>query len=147
TGNGQGHKLGDTCIAGAGQCKYGTEKCTAGTYGACGTGTSEIGPSAETCNNLDDDCDGYTDNTPGSGSNTLTNTQYDSLCGAAFGTQFCQEGQGQCKYGTQTCKAGGTWQTTTNEVGPTAEQCNGKDDDCDGFVDNAVTGSSTKMSQ
>jgi hypothetical protein len=41
-----------------GVCAAGTERCVAGSWGSC-----SIAPRAETCNTLDDDCDGSTDET------------------------------------------------------------------------------------
>lgn len=43
--------------------------------------------------------------------------------------------QGECTYGAQTCDDGGKWGPCTGAAGPTAEECNGKDDDCDAKVD------------
>jgi hypothetical protein len=52
------------CVPAAGQCRFGAETCASGTWGSCPTGGqyAEVGPTVEVCNNLDDDCDGYTDN-------------------------------------------------------------------------------------
>jgi hypothetical protein len=45
---------------GIGICTAGVQVCQAnGTWGPC---TGEVTPQAETCNNLDDDCDGVVDN-------------------------------------------------------------------------------------
>jgi hypothetical protein len=52
----------DPCTPEVGRCVSGARLCSAGLEGAC---EGEIGPSAETCNGQDDDCDGYTDNVPG----------------------------------------------------------------------------------
>ncbi|MBU1244774.1 hypothetical protein KJ612_16370 [Myxococcota bacterium] len=46
------------CGDGAGVCTYGHQLCTNNAWGACIGGT---GPFTETCNGLDDDCDGLTD--------------------------------------------------------------------------------------
>jgi hypothetical protein len=43
---------------------------------------------------------------------------------------------GECKLGSKTCLAAGAWGPCTGAVAPAAESCNGKDDDCDGAVDN-----------
>ena len=44
--------------------------------------------------------------------------------------------KGACKDGTQKCDATGNWQSCEGEVKPTGEICgNGKDDDCNGKVD------------
>jgi sugar lactone lactonase YvrE len=136
--NAGGH--GTTCRS-VGQCRAGTQTCSVG--GWSGTCAGEIGPTVEACNNADDDCDGYTDNSPGHGGNTLQQAQHpdcDSWTGS--GKNTCVPATGQCKNATQTC-ATGSWSTTTSEVGPSGELCNNLDDDCDGFTDNAVGSSAS----
>ena len=49
------------------------------------------------------------------------------------------EGVGVCHGGTQTC-AGGVWGSCIGEVDPSAEVCNGLDDNCDGTVDEGNPG-------
>ncbi|HEY6177627.1 MAG TPA: sialidase family protein, partial [Kofleriaceae bacterium] len=98
----------------------GTLTCAAG-HLVC-TGATE--PSRETCNNIDDDCDGVVDN-------GVTQTCYDGAPGTA--------GVGACHAGTATCTAG-TWGACAGEVVPSVEQCNGLDDDCNGTVDDAPGG-------
>jgi len=68
------------------------------------------GAGTETCNGLDDDCDGSTDE----GLNDL------GACGVSTGE--CAPGRLQCIGALPTCVGG---------VGPTPETCNGLDDDCD----------------
>lgn len=76
-------------------------------------------PQAETCNQLDDDCDG----------------EFDEL-----ETAVCYSGpantanKGICRTGKPTCGAGGNI-SCVGEVLPATEVCNGKDDNCDGTVD------------
>ena len=76
-------------------------------------------PEAELCNRLDDDCNGVPDD---------------------VGNDFCYTGPeetrgvGTCRQGRPSCGNGGTV-LCGGEVLPTAEVCNGKDDDCDGTVD------------
>ncbi len=43
------------CGSKVGQCQYGTQGCVEGSWGECLGG---VGPSDESCNGLDDDCDG-----------------------------------------------------------------------------------------
>jgi MYXO-CTERM domain-containing protein len=82
-------------------------------------------PSAETCNNRDDDCDGRIDD-------GLTRDCYTGPAGTS--------GRGVCRGGTQTCTAG-SWGACAGQVVPGAESCNRRDDDCDGRVDDGVCAS------
>ncbi|MBM4396909.1 MAG: thrombospondin type 3 repeat-containing protein, partial [Deltaproteobacteria bacterium] len=101
----------------ADQCKLGTFTCKADGSGVeC---VNDATPQAETCNGLDDDCDGATDEDfPTKG----------AACDGADADQ--------CKNGTNTCKANGSGVECVNEspAGIT-EKCNGLDDDCDTLVD------------
>ena len=109
------------CGTDVGACMPGTETCTAGVWGAC---TGGVVPAMETCNNIDDDCDGMTDETV---------------------TRACGTDVGACVAGTETCTAG-FWGACTGGVVPTTETCNNVDDDCDGMTDEMITrscGSST----
>ncbi len=88
---------------------------------ACGVGglaecTAPV-PAQEICNNIDDDCNGYTDDFNASSKCPITNE---------FGT--CQGIIKQCVNGQALCEG----QT------PTTEQCNGKDDNCDGKTDEGL---------
>ncbi len=68
----------------------------------------------ETCNGVDDDCDGMTD---------------EEL------TQACGTNAGLCVAGTQAC-VDGDWGTCEGETAPAEEACEGvEDEDCDGTVD------------
>jgi hypothetical protein len=105
------------CGIATGECATGTETCGASGWGAC---TGAVGPTAETCNNRDDDCDGTTD----------------EMLARACGTDV-----GVCTAGTQACSAG-TWGVCSG-TGPGTEACNTLDDDCDGVTDegcSCVTG-------
>jgi len=91
--------------------------CTAASYGANYEATETR------CDGRDNDCDGTTD----------------EGCACVDGTtQPCGISTGACERGTQTC-AGGEWGACTGGVGPTAEVCNGLDDDCNGVSDDALT--------
>jgi MYXO-CTERM domain-containing protein len=102
--------------AGVGVCQKGTQTCSSGQWSQC---AGQIQPTPEKCNNKDDDCDGQTDE----GCNCTDGT-----------TQVCGTNTGECKSGTQTC-ANGNWGTCVGEVKASAEICDGKDNDCDGQVD------------
>src|SRR6185436_14308680 len=105
-----------TC--GVGACaSTGYLTCEAGSYvnDTCVAGT----PSAETCNNIDDNCDGTVD---------------DGL------TQPTTCGVGACaSTGYLTCEAGSYVNDTCIAVTPSAETCNNIDDNCDGNVDEGLT--------
>ncbi|MBM4343315.1 MAG: putative metal-binding motif-containing protein [Deltaproteobacteria bacterium] len=73
-------------------------------------------PSAELCNNKDDDCDGATDE--GLGNAPCSNSNANGTC---TGTLTCAQGKGAC-----------------DAPEPATETCNGKDDDCDGQTDEAA---------
>ena len=105
-----------TQTCGTGACQRTVPICAFGSPVTCTPGD----PSPETCDNLDNDCDGAVDEGLGA-----------SACYTGPGGT---EGVGQCSAGTQTC-TNGAWGICTGEVLPTAETCNGLDDDCDGITD------------
>jgi hypothetical protein len=106
-------------ISHKGRCASGTETCINGNWTGCPTASSEI------CNHIDDDCDNQTD---------------ESLICECFGgeSRACGSNVGECREGTRTCR-GGLWGECIGGIGPSAETCNAKDDDCDGTVDNNCT--------
>ncbi len=117
-----------TCGSMVGSCRPGILKCVGGGK-FCEGGTEPI---AEACNGLDDDCDGTTDegvSPPGP-------------CPAP-GLPLGAPIRGECRPGANTCVSegdGGTGGKTgvfrcQGGVGPIAEVCDGKDNDCDGTTD------------
>ena len=110
--------------AGVGLCANGTQTCSAGNWGSCVGYTC---PTSETCNNKDDDCDGQVDE-------GLVKSCYTGTAGTS--------GVGECKSGTSTC-GGGVWGSCLGEVTPKGESCDGKDNDCDGVVDDKAVSTTT----
>ena len=110
---GAGGQCGQTDV---GACAFGTLQCQAGGLTCVGA----INPQPETCNGVDDDCDGVIDDTP-----------------AGTGTQCGQTDVGPCSFGTTQCQNGAI--VCAGAVNPQTETCNNVDDDCDGVVDDSPT--------
>jgi hypothetical protein len=102
--------------AGIGICKAGTQHCVNGLFGAC---EGEVTPTLESCANPghDDDCDFVVDDVSGAG-------------GSCF--DFGQ--LGVCRVGQRVCD-GGALLCTTPEAEPDENACDGRDEDCDGAID------------
>ena len=113
-------ELGTACDAGVGTClRAGARACTgSGLDTACNAVPGQAAP-AESCNGLDDDCDGQVDEGIPS-----------------LGT-LCSVGQGACLgNGAIACMPDGGTGCNAPLVSPApAEACDGRDDDCDGQVD------------
>jgi hypothetical protein len=103
--------------AGRGVCKEGERRCDAGGFwGEC---AGAVMPGKELCNGLDDDCNGVIDD--GFGRDGAT----------------CFAGEGECRnQGTFSCSADGSESVCSATAKPsTPEVCDGKDNDCNGKVD------------
>jgi Putative metal-binding motif len=106
--------VGSPCTTGMpGECSAGFTACNMGVLSCAPTKS----PTNELCDNLDNDCDGMVDDGNPNGGGTCT------LVGP----------KGACAVGNYVCQAGIL--TCTQTVQPTAETCDGVDNDCDGDVD------------
>jgi len=94
---------------GLGVCKHEQENCINGVPQVC---NPFQGAGAEVCNGLDDDCDGQIDE--------------------ELGTKVC--GVWPCEVIIDVCK-NGVPQDCTGQGIPQTETCDGKDNDCDGEID------------
>jgi hypothetical protein len=113
-----GFRIGEAC-QGIGTCGPGVLECRNNLATRCSTdpGGSRAGDDPETCDGTDEDCDGRADE--------------DFMLGLACA--------GRCGGGRLECAAAGDQICSTDPGGsgfaPGDEQCNGRDDNCDGQVD------------
>lgn len=108
---------GMACMTGVpGACAFGTSTCSNGSI-IC---TQTVMPKPETCNGVDDNCNGAIDEGTSGGACTVPN----KLGPCAAGTANCMNGSLLC---TQTYM-------------PTTEVCNGIDDNCSGQTDEGNPG-------
>ncbi len=114
--------LGAACGVGVGICRGGGEGVCApeGDAVICDAGPG-LPPADEVCNDLDDDCDGVTDE------------------GFRDRGRLCSAGLGECEAdGRLVCAPDGAGLVCDARPLPAADElCNGDDDDCDGRTDEA----------
>ncbi|MCC6527338.1 MAG: hypothetical protein IT373_32110 [Polyangiaceae bacterium] len=122
-----------TVSCGLGACQVTVEACTNGQPVPCVPGNP--GP-VETCDGSDDNCNGVVDE----GCNCVNGTTQPCYTGAP-----ATRGVGECKDGLQTCVLG-AWSACANDVLPTGEICDGKDNDCDNANDNGDPGGNQSCS-
>ena len=122
----QGAQIGQPC-SGLGACGPGVVECSATGSVTCSTlaggSASQVG--IELCNNADDDCDGLTDEDakPVDAPSCLPV----GICANAIGEPVCTAGVWACAYASVP-----GWQ------GPSETSCDGKDNDCDGSIDEGL---------
>ena len=121
---GKSKKAATTCSAhtSAGTC-WGVRICTDEGLGLCTAAT----PTVEACNNVDDNCNGETDEGFAYDDGGVQKT-LGKVCGA-----------GSCQGGLVVCKADGTGATCSSTSNGKQETCNFKDDNCDGATDEGLT--------
>jgi hypothetical protein len=105
-----------SCGTSSYRCELGKQKCTDGVWGDCEGGVQS---EEESCDGIDNDCDGDID---------------DGCTCKGDSTRECGTALGPCKPGTQKCVRG-EWGGCNGGVQPKPDECDGRDNDCDGDID------------
>mgnify|MGYP006279689203 CR=1 FL=1 len=110
------------CGKSTGECSRGYRYCNGGNWSNCQGGQ---GPTSESCDNKDNDCDGNTDEKLSRG------------CG--MGSNACSSCDGVCSKATESC-SGGSWSCQNPSHYESSESsCDNRDNDCDGSTDESLT--------
>jgi hypothetical protein len=132
--------FGGPCGSSVGQCRPGTFQCVAGQPQCMGG----VGPQAETCDGLDNDCNGVIDDGIAGVGDPCFNASANVTCNLTANPPTCP---GICQPGQQVCNSAAGRLECQGQIGPRPETCNGLDDDCNGIVDDGfnVGGTCTVM--
>ncbi len=129
-----GGPLSEQCFDGedaqrnTGACVDGLRECSMSVEGGAEFGPclAQVLPDVETCNDVDDDCDGESDE--------LAEPCYTFEGGVVVAEDGSYVARGECRVGERRCD-GEELGACEGQVGPTAELCDGLDNDCDNRVD------------
>ncbi|HLC65116.1 MAG TPA: CAP domain-containing protein [Candidatus Nanoarchaeia archaeon] len=108
-----------SCGTDIGECVAGTETCSGGQWGIC---TGSIGPSAEICDGLDNDCDGINDD-------GFNNDNCQNVC---EGNSFVWSNNGN----SLNCCGDDAGEDSPYEQNEGT--CDSRDNDCDGSIDEGL---------
>jgi hypothetical protein len=125
---------GADCGSDVGACTTGITTCSFGTLFCLG----EVTPGLETCNNVDDDCDGSTDEDFSPDTNPLSCGPTCAVCAFTDATPLCAGGvctMGACNFGFHDINGDPSDGCEYECIDTGAELCDGVDNDCDMAID------------